>query len=190
MNNRRRTGWIISLARSRTAAFSAIIVSLLALSALFNGCRAASEASRQLHYRARHSVFGDIGTYTNTIEPIGDTPTVRTNVHLKVSALGVVLHREDAERTERWRNGILREFHGITTVDGVAAKVEGRADGNGFVIDSPRGRGIAPATIHLSNPWSADFLHFSTMMLTDTGAVEQVRVSGGDPALVNIDGSD
>ena len=190
MNHRYRTGSMIWLARSGIAVFSAIIASLLASIVLSNVCWAASNVARQLQYRARHSVFGDIGTYTNTIQPVGDTTTIRTDVHLNVSALGVVLHREDAERVERWRGGTLREFHGTTTVNGVATNVDGKADGNAFVIVSPLGRVTAPPTIRPSNPWSSDILHSTTMMLTDTGKVEQVRISGGDTALINIGGSD
>ena len=190
MKHRRRAGSMIWLARPRTPVFSAIIASLLASIVLFNACWAASDVTRQLRYRARHSVFGDIGTYTNTIQPVGDTTTIRTDVHLNVSALGVVLHREDAERIERWRGGTLREFHGTTTVNGVATKVDGKADGNVFVIVSPLGSVTAPLAIRPSNPWSSDILHSTTMMLTDTGKVEQVQISGGDAALINIDGSD
>ncbi len=181
---------MISLARPGIAALAAIATSFLASIVLFNACWAASDVARQLHYRARHSVFGDIGTYTNTIQPVGDTTTIRTKVHLNVSALGVVLHREDAERLERWRGDMLREFHGTTTVNGVATTVEGKAEGNFFVIVSPLGKVTAPPTIRPSNPWSSDILHSTTMMLTDTGKVEPVRVSGGDATLINIEGSD
>jgi hypothetical protein len=159
---------------------------VLAAAFLYNSSQAASDAPRQLQYRVVHSVFGDIGIYTNTIEPKGDETIVRTNVHLQVSALGVVLYREDAQRTERWRGNILREFHGVTTKDGVATKVDGQADGNAFVVLSPRGRVTAPATIRPSNPWSSDFLNSTTLMLTDTGEVERVRVDGGETTLVKI----
>ncbi len=169
-------------------ALSAIIVSALAAGLLINTSRAASDLPRQFQYRVRHAVFGNIGTYTNTIETISGTTTVRTSVRLNVSALGVILHREDAERTERWRDDILREFHGVTTVNGVATKVDGKADGASFVIVSPRGKVVAPRTIRPSNPWSSEFLHSTTMMLTDTGEVERVRVTGGEATHITING--
>jgi hypothetical protein len=189
MKNCRRAGWMTSKARPATAALSVAIASVLAAGVLFNTCQAASDAPRQLQYRARHSLFGDIGSYTNTIEPTGDTTMIRTSVHLRVTALGVVLHREDAERTERWRGDTLREFHGITTINGVATEVSGKADGKSFIINSPLGRVAAPATIRPSNPWSSDFLNSTTMMLTDTGKVEQVRISGGEAAFVTLNGN-
>ena len=190
MKSDRRDRCATSMARSALTALSIVMVSVLAVASLTDTGRAASGVPHQYQYRVRHAVFGDIGTYTNTIESMGDTTLVRTNVHLHVTALGVVLRRESADRTERWRGKILREFHGVTTVNGVASKVDGRADGDAFVIVSPHGRVIAPATIRPSNPWSSDFLHSTSMMLTDSGAVERVRVSGGDAALVTVNGSD
>lgn len=188
MKSIRPAGWMIRTVWPAAVASSAVFAILVAAGLLVDTCQAASDVSRQLQYRARHSVFGDIGTYINTIESMGDTTVVRTNVHLDVSALGVVVHREDAMRTERWRGEILREFHGVTTVNGVTTKVDGKADGNAFVILSQHGKMTAPATIRPSNPWSSDFLHSTTMMLTDTGQVERVRVTGGEAVLLKING--
>ncbi len=100
MKHNRQACWMISSAWLATAALSVTTVSVLASFGCFNPCLAASNMAREFHYRAQHPVFGDIGTYSNTIESAGDTTTIRTTVHLKVTALGVVLHREDAERTE------------------------------------------------------------------------------------------
>ena len=145
--------------------------------------------AREFHYRAQHPVFGDIGTYSNTIESAGDTTTIRTTVHLKVTALGVVLHREDAERTERWKGDRLIYFHGITTINGEVVEIEGEARGEIFMITSPFGNVTAPATILPSNPSSPNFLHSTAIMRTDTGKVEQVHISGGAPTLANIGGA-
>ena len=75
---------------------------------------AAADASstEQLRYRVRHSVFGNIGTYANLVQSPGDMTTVKTNAHFLVTMLGVGLHREDAERTERWQGGRLMSFFG------------------------------------------------------------------------------
>ena len=67
--------------------------------------------------------------------------------------------------------------------------VNGQARGNSFVITSPLGTVNAPATVHPANPWSPNFLASDLMMRPDTGKVEQVRVSGGEPAVVTIDGT-
>jgi hypothetical protein len=140
-----------------------------------------------LQYRVKHSKYGDIGSYSNRIERHGDETTVETSVHLKVSILGVVLHREDAERTERWRGNRLVYFHGITTKNGDKIEVDGEAKGDGFVIASPKGTVTAPADVHPANPWSGDCIHSDTMMRVDTGVVEPVRISGGQPTDVTLD---
>src|SRR5579871_6202940 len=79
---------------------------------------AAIPAAEVLSYRVKHAIYGDIGTYRNTIEQSGDTTTVLTEVHFKATLLGIVVHREDAERQERWRGGRLVFFHGVTTKNG------------------------------------------------------------------------
>lgn len=145
-------------------------------------------AAQVLRYRVKHATYGDIGTYSNTVERGASTTTVRTEVHLKVSLLGIVLHREDAEREEQWRDNRLVFFHGVTSKNGHAIEVRGQAQGDGFVIDSPRGTLTAPADVHPANPWSANFIGSDTMMHVDTGAIEPVRVTGGGETNLTIDG--
>jgi hypothetical protein len=149
---------------------------------------AAVPAAQVLRYRVKHAIYGDIGTYSNTIEQTGDITTVLTEAHFKVSLLGIVVHREDAQRQERWRGDRLVSFHGVTTKNGQRLEVRGEAHGDSFVIASPRGTFTAPADIHPANPWSANFLGSDTMMRVDTGAVEPVRISGGAETSVTING--
>jgi Family of unknown function (DUF6134) len=150
---------------------------------------AAGPAAEVLRYSVKHAVYGDIGTYTNVVERSGGDTTVLTEAHFKVSLLGIVLHREDAQRQERWRGGRLIFFHGVTIKNGQRLEVRGEAEGDGFVIDSPRGTVTAPADIRPANPWSASFLGSDTMMRVDTGAVEPVRISGGGETTVAVDGA-
>jgi hypothetical protein len=167
--------------------------SFLAIAGLFailaDDGAAVSAASHVLRYRVKHVTYGDIGTYSNTVEQTGDTTTVLTEVHFKVSLLGIVLHREDAQRTERWRGDRLVYFHGVTTKNGQPLELRGEARGDSFVIASPGGMVTAPADVHPANPWSANFLGSDTMMRVDTGAIEAVRVSGGRAASITIDGA-
>ena len=146
-------------------------------------------APMQLSYRVTHSTFGDIGTYTNTIEPSGSgATTVQTQSHFAVKVLGVTIHREDAERTERWQGNRLISFAGITRKGSGLIRVQGEAHGNSFVISSPLGTITAPATVHPANPWSANFLSSNTMMRPDSGRLERVRVIGGEETILPIDG--
>lgn len=176
------------MGRGATAKSFLAVAGLLAAILADDGA-AVSAASHVLRYRVKHAAFGDIGTYSNTVEQTGDTTTVLTEAHFRVSLLGVVLQRQDARRTERWRGDRLIYFDGVTTKNGQSQELHGEARGDGFVIASPRGTVTAPADVRPANPWSANFLGADTMMDVDTGAIEPVRISGGEAASVTIDGA-
>jgi hypothetical protein len=173
----------------RVARAGSILVAAGLLAVLAAGeAAAAASGPEVLRYHVWHAIYGDIGTYSNTVEQTGDTTTVQTEAHFKVSILGIVLHREDAERTERWNGARLVYFHGVTTTNGRKIELEGKAEGDGFVIVSPGGTVTAPADVHPANPWSANFLGSDTMMRVDTGVIEPVHATGGAAADVTIDG--
>ena len=151
------------------------------------GGQALAEGSTQFVYRVNHSVFGDIGTYANTVEPSRDGITVKTRAHFEVKMLGVRMHREDAERTEHWQGNRLVSFHSVTDKGDGPMEVNGEARGNSFVITSPQGTITAPWSVHPANPWSSNFLHSNTMMRPDSGKLEQVRIGSGQETAVKID---
>jgi hypothetical protein len=161
------------------------------LAALWSLPAGAADSTRQLVYSVKHSVFGDIGTYTNVIQTAGNETTVHTTAHFAVKALGIAMHDEDADRTERW-SGVgdrLLAFQGTTRKNGKVTEIKGEAKGNNFVIQSPAGTISAPATIRPANPWSAKCLQSTTMMRVDSGKVEQVRISGGGETTVTVGGA-
>lgn len=183
-NNPRTPLW----AHARAVGFLLSLVSILSLAcAAVPSPASADVTNKELHYRVQHSVFGDIGTYTNIVQSAGDVTTVRTSVHFLVTMLGVGLHREDAERTERWQGKRLVAYNGITKKDGDTKQVKGEAQGNQFVITSPLGTFTAPMTVQPANPWSAQCLNSTTMMRVDDGKIENVRVTGGSETTVKID---
>ena len=149
--------------------------------------QALAEGSAQFVYRVNHSVFGDIGTYANTVESSRDGITVKTRAHFEVKMLGVRMHREDAERTEHWQGNRLVSFHSVTDKGDGPMEVNGEARGNSFVITSPQGTITAPWSVHPANPWSSNFLHSNTMMRPDSGKLEQVRIGSGQETAVKID---
>lgn len=165
------------------------LLALLSLLLAGMGRPAAAADTRQLVYDVKHSVFGDIGTYTNVIESLSGTTTIKTAAHFLVKALGVGLHREDAQRVEQWQGGRLIFFHGITVKNGDTTEVSGKAEGSNFVITSPLGTITAPGSIKPANPWSSRSLDSTTMMRVDTGKVEQVRVSNDGETNVTVDGT-
>ena len=150
---------------------------------------AVAETPTQFIYRVNHSVFGDVGTYSNTVEPGRDGTTVQTKAHFEVKMLGVRMYREDAQRTEKWQGNRLVSFHGVTDKGEGAAEVKGEARGNNFVITSTQGTITAPASVHPANPWSSNFLRSNTMMRPDSGKIEQVRVGAGQETAVKVDGA-
>src|SRR5271163_2582468 len=107
-----------------------------------------AQDSAQFVYQVHHSVFGDIGTYSNTVEPSRDGVTVKTRVHFEVKMLGVRVHHEDAERTERWQGNRLVAFRGVTDKGDGLVEVKGEAHGNNFIITSPEGTINAPWSVH------------------------------------------
>jgi hypothetical protein len=180
MTETRRSSW------KGTAARAAALAGCFAFAA---GGAAWGETPLQLTYRVSHSMFGDIGTYSNTIEPTADGTKVKTQAHFEVKMLGMGVYREDAQRTEHWKGNRLVGYHSVTRKGDKSTEVSGEARGNSFVITSPEGTVAAPATVHPANPWSANFIGSSTMMRPDTGQVEQVRISGGNETAVTIAGS-
>jgi Domain of unknown function (DUF6134) len=175
---------------SRTNPLAALAVAALGIfAALGEAGSAVAETPAQFVYRVNHSVFGDIGTYSNTVEPSRDGITVKTRAHFEVKMLGIRMYHEDAQRTEKWQGNRLVSFHGVTDKGEGAAEVKGEARGNNFVITSAQGTITAPASVHPANPWSSNFLRSNTMMRPDSGRIEQVRVGGGQETAVKVDGA-
>ena len=168
---------------------SLMLAAILLLGVSADAARAMAEAPRELDYTVRHSVFGDIGTYSNVIEQSGNTFTIKTAAHFLVKALGVGLHREDASRVEQWQGDRLVFFHGITTKNGDTSEITGKANGNNFVINSATGTITAPASVRPANPWSLRSLDSTAMMRVDTGKVEAVKVSTAGETNVTVNGA-
>jgi hypothetical protein len=150
---------------------------------------AMADGSKQLVYDVKHSVFGEIGSYTNLIEASGAVITIKTAAHFLVKALGVGLHREDAQRVEQWKGDRLIYFSGVTVKNGDTTEVKGQADGNNFVINSPAGTITAPASIKPANPWSMLSIKSTEMMRVDTGKVEPVQVKDVGQTNVSVAGA-
>jgi hypothetical protein len=161
----------------------------LAIGALVASAASAS-AAQTYSYVVEHPTYGDIGIYTDTIERNGDMLRIDTKLRVAVKVLGIVVHREEADRTELWRDNRLVSFHSITTTNGKPIEVQGKARDNGFVINSPSGTAVAPANVYTSSPWSTRLPDTGVMMSTKTGRVEQVQNLGSEKTLVPVLGSE
>lgn len=139
-------------------------------------------------YRVQHPRYGNIGTYSNAVEKAGNVTTVTTEGHIAVTLLGVVLYRQEISRQERWSADRLVAFHGVTTVNGKSVELTGSADGDRFVLMSPDGPIVAPASVRIANPWSADVLRGDTLLTPDRGRLENVQVKTTEETSLAING--
>ena len=149
---------------------------------------AAPPTLQTLVYTVHHSRYGRIGTYTNTIMRDGAEISVDTEVRIAVSFLGITMFRQEASRQERWEDGRLVFFHGVTSTNGRSIELRGTADGDMFVLTTPEGPAIAPAGVRVANPWSAGFIGGKKMLTPDRGRLDEVRVSVGQVGVVDVAG--
>ena len=151
---------------------------------------AASAAPRTYTYTVEHPPYGAIGTYTDTIDQDGEAKRIDTRVRVAVRVLGIVVHREEADRTERWRGNHLVSFQSTTTVNGKTIEVCGEARGDGFVVTSPSGTVIAPLNVYTASPWSAGLPMPATMVVPGDGKVEPAQVTGGEMTVTSVYGAE
>jgi hypothetical protein len=164
------------------------LISFLLGSTLIKSVPAFSASPERLVYRVQHSRYGNIGTYSNAVEKSDNVTTVTTEGHILVSVLGVVLYRQEIARQERWNAGRLVAFHGVTTVNGKPYELTGSADGDRFVLMSPDGPVVAPASVRIANPWSGEVLHGDTLLTPDRGRIENVQVKTTEETSLAING--
>src|SRR5215469_9711436 len=80
----RMTGFAIGRRLAGQWARTWSLAAVFAVGVSSGGAQAMAEAQRQLTYDVKHSVFGEIGTYTNTIEQAGAVTTIKTAAHFLV----------------------------------------------------------------------------------------------------------
>lgn len=175
------------MAAARAAAGVALLAGLCAATA--------ASAAETYSYTVHHPSFGDIGTYTERVDRRGGETRIDTTVHVVVRALGVVLHREDAERTELWRDERLVGFQGVTMVNGKPLEVRGEATADGFAVSSPDGTAVGPADLIPADPWQLGHVAGSvnlpiggTLMSTRGGELYPFQVTGGEPMQLAVQG--
>jgi len=147
---------------------------VIATAALLGPLTGAAAADDVYTYRIHHPTFGDIGRYVDRVSRRGDEREIVSQLRVAVRVLGIVLHREEADRTEIWRAGRLVHFQGVTTTNGDRIEVRGEARDGEFVVTTPSGVKIAPPDVIPSNPWSARSSAAGVMMSTKTGRLETV----------------
>jgi hypothetical protein len=161
---------------------------VLATAVLFAPAAFASQTTYEYHIE--HARYGEIGTYVNVVNELGDSAEVHTQLSVAVKILGIVMYREDATRTERWQGDRLVAFDSVTVTNGTKIEVHGEAKGDTFVVTTPSGTIEAPPQVHPLNPWSEQVLDTDVAMSPKSGHVEPVSISGGKLEDVTFDGKD
>jgi hypothetical protein len=158
------------------------------LGLLLVGSAGTAAASEVYTYKIENGRLGEIGRYMDTVTRSGEDERIVSQLRVAVRILGIVLHREVADRTEVWHAGKLVQFDSVTTTNGDRVAVHGEARDGSFVITTPSGTEIASADIHPSNPWSAQISGAHVLMSTKTGKIETVLQATVDDAMVEVRG--
>lgn len=166
-------------------------VSLCVLGACFAAVLLASPdgamaAQDRLDYRVSHSIYGDIGTYSNVVDRDGETTMVTSTLDVKVSILGIVAYRRSAHRVETWMGDRLVDFQSTSRLNGTTIALSGAAQGDNFVLTSPNGKSRAPASIRVANPWTTNNLNGDTILSPDDGAIRKARLTDAGETSVTI----
>jgi len=166
-----------------------IIFGALTICAAIAGGFSATASEQRYTYRVHLAPYGDIGVYRSAVDDAGETRTITTEAHFKVSVLGITLYAQDLSRIERQVGNRLIYFHGVTVENGTSIELDGRAEADHFRLTSPSGSINAPATIRSSDPWSAGSFGRNIIFMTDTGVIAQAFTSGGEQTSIMINGA-
>lgn len=140
-------------------------------------------------YSVMHPIYGEIGTFTDTIDRSPDAMRVDSCLRIAVKFLGIVVYRQEANTTEIILGNRLVSLQSATEKDGQHLEVHGEARGDRFVVTATAGSFIGPAAIAPSDPWVVKRTGDATVVFTDTGRIINLHVSGGDYDTVFLNGT-
>lgn len=140
-------------------------------------------------YTVRHPLYGEIGTFTDTIGRTPDAMHIDGRLRIAVKFLGIVVYRQDSDITAVMRDDRLVSLQSITNKEGEFLEVRGEAQGDQFVVNATGGSFAGPATSLPSDPFVLKGTGEGSMIFTDTGQIIDVQVSGGDHSTVRVNGN-
>lgn len=140
-------------------------------------------------YAVRHPLYGEIGTFTDTIDRQPETMRIDGRLRIAVKFLGIVFYRQESDITAIMRDDRLVSLESVTKKDGEHLEVRGEAQGDQFVVNGTAGSFAGPATILPSDPFVLKGTGEGAMVFTDTGEIINVQVSGGDHGTVSVNGT-
>jgi len=163
-------------------------LSLLSILTLLTVAIPASGQERVYSYSVVHPLYGTIGTYTQDIARSGGTTRIDSHVRVAVTILGIVVHREEGDHVEIFHGDRLVTLQSATTTNGTRIDVQGEAQGDHFVVTSPSGVAEAPADVAPSDPWVLKQIGAGTVISIKTGRIIPTRVTGGEAAMISLQG--
>jgi len=168
---------------------SSAAVIALASALAFSAAPAFADAYR-LDYKVSHSKYGNIGSYSNTIDSDGQNTTVLTRSDIAVRVIGITAYRQSAQREEKWAGDRLVSLHASTDLNGKQVHVEGAAEGDHFQIKTAKGTDEEPALVRVANPWSPELMNGDTIITPDDGVTSKVQITPGQETKVKVAASE
>jgi len=147
-------------------------------------------AGQQVYtYTVVHPVYGEIGTFTDTIDRSAGATRIDSRLRITVKLLGVTAYREESDATEILRGNRLVSLQSVTNKDGRHLEVHGEAQGDQFMVNCTIGNFAAPGSISPSDPWLLKRTGDDLVVSTSTGKIVNVQISGGDYETVSVNGA-
>lgn len=146
-------------------------------------------AGQQIYtYSVVHPIYGEIGTFTDTIDRSAEAMRIDSQLRVAVKLLGIVAYREEVDTTEILHGDRLMSLQSVSNKDGRHLEVHGEAQGDKFMVNCTFGTFAAPGSISPSDPWVVKRTGAETVVSTSTGRIVHVQVSGGDYDTVSLGG--
>jgi hypothetical protein len=147
-------------------------------------------AGQQVYtYAVVHPIYGEIGTFTDTIDRTAEGTRIDSRLRVAVTLLGVTAYREESDATEIMHGNRLVSLESITNKDGRHLEVHGEAKGDQFMVNCTIGSFAGPKTISPSDPWVLKRTGEQVVVSTSTGKIVHVQVTGGNDELVSVNGT-
>jgi hypothetical protein len=130
---------------------------------------------------------GRIGTYTVNVARDGAETTVKTETHVAVKVLGVVVHRMDQSIAEHWAEGRLSDLIAVTDDNGATHRTDVIKQGNRLRIESNgQSLGDAVATAVPFNYWNVALTAGGAAFDPEDGTARTIAVTdrGRDDIMV------
>ncbi len=147
-------------------------------------------AGQQVYtYSVLHPIYGEIGTFTDTIDRGSEATRIDSRLRVAVKLLGVVAYREESDATEILHGDRLMSLQSVTNKDGRHLEVHGEAQGDQFMVKCTFGTFAGPGSISPSDPWVLKRTGEEVVVSTSTGKIVRVQISGGDYDIVAMNGA-